>query len=99
MSDEFKAETIIFTDPRQTARVIIPVGFRLAVLVRGHSPSITPIEPGSYDMGAEQFDGEYPVAFCIIDAAHVTAWERLQPPAVGRMLDRCQAAIPAPKVH
>lgn len=94
----FSAATTIFTDPRQVAGVVIPDGHRAVALIRGQKPILADVDPGEYEVDAIDLVGDlavYPVALCIIDLAHVPAWENLSVAAVGRMLDRCQAAVDA----
>lgn len=93
------AETHVFSRPAQVARIVVPDGNRVLLLMYGKSPQLAPIdEPGEYEIDAEILsEGRYPLALVILDLAHVAAWQAITAKQVGDILDRCAvAAAPAP---
>lgn len=95
MSDDMGAsrtvwrEAFVFTRPGQVAKLCLPDGFRFVCLVGGSHPAAFPInEPGMWeiDIPASLAKGRYPVVITTVDAAHVSAFEKLPVKAVNEML-------------
>lgn len=85
-----RSNVAVFTKPGQVITMTLADGFRFVGIVYGSSPEAFPINtPGIYEIDIPEVlaKGRYPVAVATVDAAHVSAFERVPVKTVGKMLD------------